>query len=231
MKHHTSSVWSKIPAHIIPKTKEEMAVIRQECAKASCHRRWDEPSIGKMVGIGTRFKRSTFATFITRTESQADAVRTLQRWVEWVSQGMETNVVLTGNHGVGKTHLAVAVMNTASHLGMSSEIRSFREVMIEIRSTYRTSAVETELSILERLSRCDILVLDDINQPRYSPSEQACLQLLMDKRYRNRKPTVLVTILASPLFCASMGQGVMERLSQGHLVWMPCNWPVFRVGR
>lgn len=224
----TTSIWSKVPAHIVPKTAEEMAEIRRQCEKsANLNVAGTCPLVGKITGVGKRFKRSTLETYISCSVDQYDALHTLQLWVEGVVNGREANLVLAGPHGVGKTHLAVSLMKIMSQKGLSSEIISLHEVMIEIRSSYRSHVVETERSILHRLSHIDLLVLDDINQVSYSRSERACLQTLLDKRYRNRKPTALITPLPSIKFRNSLGDGIVSRLHQGGWRWIACTWPAF----
>lgn len=221
-----SPIWKKIPSHITPKTVEEMALIRQQTSIVVNEAL--PKAAGKTTGIGARFQHSSFDNYLTRTQAQADAVSSLRNWITWVEQGYDTNLVLAGYRGTGKTHLAVAVMKSLSQQGLCSEIVPFHEMMLEIRSTYRASSTQSERDVFLRLSRCDVLVLDDIDKSGYSLSERQTLQTLIDQRYRNQKSTTFITPLSSQRFCAALGDVALDRLHQGHLLWIECTWPNFR---
>lgn len=156
-------------------------------------------------------------------------MNTLKNWGQWVQDDLDTNLVLAGYHGTGKTHLAVALLQLFGLNGISGEIITFRDMMLEIRSTYQSSAKQSELMILQRLSSCDVLVLDDIGKQRNSQSEQLSLYSLLDKRYSNKMPTILITTLSGQAFCELLGEAVLDRIRQGHLVWGECTWNSFRV--
>ncbi|MDE1317821.1 ATP-binding protein [Vibrio aestuarianus] len=129
---------------------------------------------------------------------------------------MDTNLVLAGYRGSGKTHLATAVMYSLSDLGLSNEIISFHDLILEIRSTYRSSTTQSEWQMLQRLTQRDVLVVDYLDKSRHSVSEQQTLQTLIDKRYCNQLPTVLITPLPGQAFCSLVGEVVLTRLRRGH---------------
>ncbi|EKO3617037.1 ATP-binding protein [Vibrio metschnikovii] len=219
-----ASILKHIPAHITPKTVEEMEHIRRHCQPSVDNTASSRSVIGEVRGVGARFKQCRLENYRSHTPAQADAVTTLQRWIESVNQGLDTNLVLAGYRGAGKTHLATAVMFALSDLGLSSEIISFHDLMLEIRSTYRSSTTQSEWQILRRLTQSDVLVVDDLDKSRHSASEQQTLQTLIDKRYRNQMPTVLITPLPGQAFCSLVGEVVLTRLRHGRLVWIECVW-------
>jgi DNA replication protein DnaC len=223
--NHFTSILKHIPDHITPKTIEEMELIRRHGQQMFDNKTAHLHSVmGTVRGVGARFKQCRLENYRSYTPAQADTVRTLKRWIEWVNQGMDTNLVLAGYRGAGKTNLATAVMFALSDLGLSSEIISFHDLILEIRSTYRSSTNQSEWQILQRITQCDVLVVDDLDQSRHSVSEQQTLQTLIDKRYRNQMPTVLITPLPSQAFCSLVGEVVLSRIRHGQLVWIECVW-------
>lgn len=211
-----TSILKHIPAHITPKTVEEMEHIRRHSQPSVDNTASSRSVIGEVRGVGARFKQCRLENYRSHTPTQADAVSTLQRWIEWVNQGMDTNLVLAGYRGSGKTHLATAVMYSLSDLGLSNEIISFHDLILEIRSTYRSSTTQSEWQMLQRLTQRDVLVVDYLDKSRHSVSEQQTLQTLIDKRYRNQLPTVLITPLPGQAFCSLVGEVVLTRLRHGH---------------
>lgn len=221
---HLTSIFKHIPAHITPKTVEEMEHIRRHSQPSVDHTASLRSVIGEIRGVGARFKQCRLDNYRSHTQAQADAVSTLQLWIEWVNQGLDTNLVLAGYRGAGKTHLATAVMFALSDFGLSSEIISYHELILEIRSTYRSSTTQSEWQIFQRLTQSDVLVVDDLDKSRHSASEQQTLQTIIDRRYRNQMPTVLITPLPGQAFCSLVGEVVLTRLRHGQLVWIECVW-------
>ncbi|RQW61170.1 ATP-binding protein [Vibrio viridaestus] len=223
-------IWEKIPSHITPKSSDEMKAIRSQVPQFSMPDGSEKTiKTGIVAGVGERFKTSSFGNYLMPTQSQMDAVNCVQNWAQKVQDGLDTNLVLAGNHGTGKTHLATAVLRLLSLTGINSEIITFRDMMLEIRSTYQSSTKQSELMILQRLSSCDVLALDDIGKQRNSQSEQLSLYSLLDKRYSNKKPTILITMLPGKAFCELLGEAALDRIRQGHLVWVECSWNSFRI--
>lgn len=201
-----------------------MEVIRRQSVPKSDGVKDCENLFGEVVGIGRRFKDCRFANYRLTSQAQADAIKQLENWVLSIKNGLDTNLVLAGYRGSGKTHLAVAIMFALKELGLRSELVPFQDLLFEIRSTYRSNAHQTEWQILQRLKECDLLILDDLDRASLSTSERRTLQTLMDMRFREQRPSVLVTPLESQFFCSMVGEAVLARLSVGALVWVECNW-------
>ena len=70
--------------------------------------------------------------------------------------------LLTGDNGVGKTHLAVSVLRELmSQKGARGQFWDFHELIREIRNSYNPETKTTELMVLEPVVEADVLLLDD----------------------------------------------------------------------
>lgn len=121
------------------------------------------------------------------------------------------NLVLEGFQGTGKTTQACAVlmgltMDTPNGAHLMTRFATFGDVLREIRATYGGHGNERD--VLSAYTGVRVLCIDDIGTEK--PTEDALQQLfaLVDKRYRDNKPTVFTTNYTQ--------QGLGERLmSQG----------------
>ncbi|HEV8236099.1 MAG TPA: ATP-binding protein, partial [Gemmatimonadaceae bacterium] len=103
-------------------------------------------------------------------------------------------LLLGGLPGVGKTHLAVAVlkqvMNSSPARGLFYDTRDLLRV---IRSTYDPSIRTTELEVLRPVMTADLLVLDDLGAEKTSEWVEETMNLIVNTRYNERRPTIFTT--------------------------------------
>jgi DNA replication protein DnaC len=114
------------------------------------------------ANIPKRYQHCTLDNFAAYNETLEKAVAHAKRVADAfpvVSRGL----LLEGQPGVGKTHLAVAVLKMViERTGAYGLFYDTRDLLRVIRSTYDPSIRTTELEILRPVMRADLLVLDDL---------------------------------------------------------------------
>jgi DNA replication protein DnaC len=163
-------------------------VVRCECWRESAGRqRLDTANIPK------RYQHCTIDNFKVYNESlerAAAQARKLADEFPAVGRGL----FLEGQPGVGKTHLAVAVlkqvMQTAGARGLFYDTRDLLRV---IRGTYNASTHTTELDILRPVMTADLLVLDDLGAEKTSEWVEETMNLIVNTRYNERRPTIFTS--------------------------------------
>jgi len=145
------------------------------------------------ANIPRRYQHCTLDNFTAYNESLEKAVARARRVAESfpvVSQGL----LLEGQPGVGKTHLAVAVLK---HVVQSSGARGLfydtRELLRVIRSTYDPSIRTTELEVLSPVMTVDLLVLDDLGAEKTSEWVDETMNLIVNTRYNERRLTIFTS--------------------------------------
>jgi len=104
---------------------------------------------------------------------------------------------LRGNPGIGKTHLAAAMMRHWIVKNSSESVGWYYTPYLfsRIRSTYSSSSYETERDIIEDLVSRDMIVLDDIGSTTSTDFSLQTTLTLLGLREQECKQTIVTTNL------------------------------------
>lgn len=139
-------------------------------------------------------------------------------------------VALVGPCGVGKTQMATAlIQGWCIATRRAARYRRFADLIADFKSQCFNGRVG-EGSWLRHWSAVGLLVIDDLQCCYNTDTERVTLTRLMDHRYDQGLPTVLVSNLDPKAFTDFVGPQVASRLREnGEHVF--CNdWPSFRGG-
>jgi DNA replication protein DnaC len=133
-------------------------------------------------------------------------------------------LVLTGPVGSGKTHLAIALLNhwmDTRHL--MGRFVSVANLLLRVRSTYQSNAVETELAVVQEFGQTPLLVLDDLGAGYKTESQHAESVLLgiLDERYRWERRLIVTTNLSESRLEQVLEPRTMSRL-RGRARFVAC---------
>lgn len=103
-----------------------------------------------------------------------------------------TNLVFIGPTGVGKTGLATGILMKALLDGKSGMLVRVQEILDELR---RSLADRKTLNLMNRLSRIDVLLADEMGYLNVEPEQANLFFKLMHNRHEAKKPTILTTNL------------------------------------
>jgi DNA replication protein DnaC len=103
-------------------------------------------------------------------------------------------LLFTGDSGVGKTHLAVAVLRELwIGKGARGQFWDFHELIREIRNCYNEETRTTELQILDPVIEADVLVLDDLGAWKMTEWMLDTLFFILNGRYMAKRATIITT--------------------------------------
>jgi DNA replication protein DnaC len=156
------------------------------------------------------FAGKTFATFdpaIAGLREAYDAARAFatdpQGWL-----------VLSGTHGVGKTHLAAAIANTHLEAGNSVFFSIVPDLLDHLRAAFAPTSEMPYDALFDRIRESGLLVLDDLGAENSTAWATEKLFQLINYRYNYRMPTVITT---NTRLVSQMDERIRSRLSDINL--------------
>ena len=164
-----------------------------------CRRQDLIPHLVSLSGIPSRYGRCSLENFDTTNNEQLLRAKSLcQRYIEsFVREDgrfCETGLLLIGAAGVGKTHLAVAVLSELTRrYAVRGLFADFTSLIHQIQSTFDPSSGESKHEILDPIMEADLLVLDELGAQKPTAWVSDVLYLIMNGRYTRRLPTLFTT--------------------------------------
>lgn len=180
-------------------------------------------------GIPMAFRGRTFDNFIVETPDMQRAVDLAREfagnfWSKHAKDG--TFLVMGGVTGTGKSHLALAIAQRVMARGTAMYMDAI-DLIRRVRGTWRRDSDKSEEEMLILLGGIDLLIIDEVGVQRGTDDEQLIIFDVINRRYRDNRPTILLTNLDGKAFVEFMGPRVMSRLSE-RAVYITFDWADFR---
>lgn len=162
-------------------------------------RKYDEQAaehFAQVAAIPRKFARATLKGFAPFDGVQKTVFRHVCRWANAVKDGKTPWILLSGSWGTGKSHLACAALNSLRDAkGLAVRFVACVDLVKAVQGTYQCKGGGTsEAQIVAELAQIDVLCLDDVAAVP-SAFEAKLLTQILDARYRNDLPTMIVTNL------------------------------------
>ncbi|NWC01615.1 ATP-binding protein [Pseudomonas sp. G1002] len=148
-------------------------------------------------GISPRFSDSTFATYRATAPEMVGALEKCKGYADNFGEHFAAgrNLLLTGNVGTGKTHLACSIVRQVIGLNAIAVITTAAEIIRVFKRSMARDSGYTEGDVIDELASFDLLVIDEVGAQAGTQYELAVLHEVIDKRYNLIRPTVVVSNL------------------------------------
>jgi DNA replication protein DnaC len=142
--------------------------------------------------IPERYRNCLLTNFNALTDSQRSAKALARRFVEEYP-AISAGLLVTGPVGVGKTHLAVAILAELVDTKAARAIFcDFTDLIDRIQATFSRND-ESSDDVLTPYREADLLVLDELGARRPSDFTRDVLYGLLNTRYNRNRITILTT--------------------------------------
>ncbi|MEH7514124.1 ATP-binding protein [Gottfriedia acidiceleris] len=166
--------------------------------------------------LGEKFAQATLDNYFNR-EGSEQAFKATKKYIEEYPNWNQDSLLLWGNPGNGKSHLAGAVTNALNSKGYIVVFQSVPELLERIKSTFNNDKKESKQQIMKALLECDLLILDDIGAEKLTDWVQEVMFNIIDCRYRKKLPIFYTTNLTPKELSEKIGARSYDRLVETSL--------------
>lgn len=151
------------------------------------------PTLLETARVPKRYAYCTLENFKCEPNSSQDIAlqyaRCLVRDYPYVDRGL----LFMGTVGVGKTHLAVAILKGLIERGRPGLFYEFGSLLKNIQASYNPISRTSELVVLAPVYQTEVLVLDELGASIPTDWVRDTLYQIINTRYNDKKLTIFTT--------------------------------------
>ncbi len=192
---------------------QELAMRREEDKK-----RIEKINDTKECGLGKRFKSKTFANF--DESKNPKEYKICLEYARNIEDRLRDGrgLFLSGNVGVGKTHLIAAIVDLTARLMEREIVKQHSKIIVyttavdllaELKKSYKREGTE---DIVKYYEEAELLIIDDLGVEKGSDWVNEIFFRIIDHRYTEMKPTIFATNLRDDEIKAKLGERIMSRI-------------------
>lgn len=161
-------------------------------------------------GLPKEYLDKTFDNF--DDSENKPAIKTIKNFLEKEEWKEGKGLVIVGDTGVGKTHLASAIVHELAKRDVFVLFTYVPDLLDEIRYTYDEDADNTADELLDLIYSAPVLILDDLGSEK--PTEWAIEKItqILNYRWNNKLSTIATTNLTKDELKNRIGDRAYSRL-------------------
>jgi len=179
--------------------------------------------------IPARFKHATLENYIADTAQKQEKLSAFQRYsAAFGNKIQETGggLILTGNPGTGKTHLAIGLGRDLASVGWHVSYVNLTNLIRKIRSTWKDDTL-SEDEMIRRLQDLNLLIIDEVGAQTGSDNERNIVFEIVNGRYEQVKPTIIISNYSVKEVADFISERSVDRITQGGAV-LNFTWESYR---
>jgi DNA replication protein DnaC len=211
--NYIGRVWSGCPLCRAETEAEEKAKKDAEEAEQRV-RNWEQ-RLGQS-GIPPRFQDRTLENFVAENEAQQKAQTFAKSYADEFNEALKTgrSALFVGKPGTGKTHLAAGIGMSLLKKGHPVLFMTVMRAIRRVKDTWGKGREESETEAIAAMVEPHLLILDEVGVQFGSDFEKNLIFDIINERYENRLPTILMSNLPTAEVRAYLGDRVFDRMKE-----------------
>lgn len=197
---------------------------------AEQRRRASDAVLGR-AAIPPRFMQKTLSSYEPSNPQQARIKAIVEAYTTNFAQDAGVNgvsLILCGGPGTGKTHLGCGVANELLRQGFTALYTTATGLVRDIRATWTKDSERTEIEVLKAFIAPDLLIIDEIGVQAGSADEKIRLFDVINSRYEQVKPTLIISNLDVKGVVEYLGERAADRLRENGGQALAFTWGSYR---
>jgi DNA replication protein DnaC len=143
--------------------------------------------------IPKRYEHCDLVSYLPQNESQKKAKMYVQHFLDKYPQ-IDVGLLFLGTCGVGKTHLAVALLKQViTATGDNGLFYDFRDLLREIQASWNSVSQSSELDVLRPVLEAKVLVLDELGANKPTEWVRDTIAHIINCRYNDENLTIFTS--------------------------------------
>lgn len=149
-------------------------------------------------------RNASFDNYQASTREQKEDLKNIRSQLKGYLGGQEYNIVLIGNTGIGKSHLAYSALKSLSdHTKKMGLFINVVDLLAKIKEDF-----SLEAEYIRRISEAEWLVLDDLGTEKVTEWSSGILYSILNKRTK----TIITTNLSPQDIMGTYGKRIYSRI-------------------
>lgn len=190
-----------------------LAPVCPVCAAEQASRR-----LMQSAAIPERYIDCSFDNYVVEVPGQQTALDVCRNYADHFEEHARKGscLIFCGNSGNGKNHLAAAIANVVLSKGHSVLHVTAFDIIARIRQAWnRGVGNSTELEVIRGFAEVGLLIIDEVGKTFGTDGERVHLFEVIDRRYRDMKPTIIMSNKDVEGVERYLGPAAFDRLCHG----------------
>jgi DNA replication protein DnaC len=183
-------------SEVCPNCKGSGWELAEDGAKVRRCRCVDSARVERLLAearIPKRYEHCDLDSYLPNHESQKNAKIWVQRFLNKYPQ-VDSGLLFLGTCGVGKTHLAVALLKQViMGKGDGGLFYDFRDLLREIQASWNSISQTSEWDVLRPVLEAKILVLDELGANKPTEWVRDTIAHIINCRYNDKRLTIFTS--------------------------------------
>lgn len=204
-----------------PTCADEDQKIRDEEYREQERKKAIADRIARRLGsamIPPRFQGKKFEDFKADDEKQEKVLRVCRDYADNFSKHYNEgrSLLLLGNVGTGKTHLAAAIADQViTQQGCTALYRTVYGILQYVKGSFDRESEYNESDAFAAFIEPNLLIIDEVGATKTTEFEQQTLFNIVNGRYEQQIPTIVISNLMPEELVIALGERCVDRLREG----------------